>query len=1002
MAEYPLLLSSLAEAHSALGDIERARSYAEEALRLVRSYGKPLYATTYISNLAYFHELRGDWRAAERLYREALDITEAELCKDHPDTLVHQEDLARMYWRQRKYAEALPVYERVIDEYQAKDDYAHERVAVAYSHLGDIHLREGRLDDAEAMYQAALSPDISTPDGLEHTEGCFRPSVELARPWDFFEWNESLATGTWFKPTAKVFPRCKRYGERRRAMHDLANIYMTKGELHKARALYEKLLELTRATEQGREVLDATLDLARLHAQQGDLDNAEQLYAEALALISGNVSLQLRRTSALREQARLNLSRKRYAKAKEIIERAMHEDRQDLPADHPDIADDLDIMAEVHLHEGSSTDAIDAWTAAIEINLGLGSARGRALMRNYAGLGRAQLRRGQRTAAKRSFKKALAVGAELPDAGPEMMSVYSGLTTAYWLDGDLSKAQSSVELIVAQQDVQIASLITAKDESRMLAAVEASRHTVHQALSLHFSGELWKNRTKRFTTELALNRKGNVVGLLSSSYPMVHENFSHDSQGLVKRALAARAKVAMFALRGTRRSSLGPGFIFGLREARKKQQAIESFLLGSIRPQTPSPVKIEDVQSVLQPDDALVEFLWYVPFDPSAESESESESEPEPEPKSESEPEPEPESATEPRYAACVIRNEQFKWIDLGPAAEIDASIRSFSQDIIGRSDITESGRRLHQALIAPLLPHLEGARRLLLSPDGEMRRVSFATIPTEDGKYLLEDYLVHYLNAGRDLLRPWSRFEPSVEPGLAIANPKGARLPGTNKEAQILRDIFRGIDIWDDREATESKFRGISRPWMLHIGAHGFSQDEQRRSMGSQLDPMIFSGLKMAEPTLRAKDTAEGPDDGLLSAYEISWLDLRGTQLVTLSACSSGLGAIEAGEGVLGLQRSIAIAGAQSVVMSLWDVSDEATPWLMKQFYRSLRDGQSRDQAMQRAQLEFLRCQGREHPYFWGSFVVTGEWGPLTLPSKKRRERGLGDDEDVCPDAQQ
>ena len=781
VAEYPLLLSGLAEAYSALGDFESARFYAEEALRLVRSYRRPLYATTYLSNLAYIHELRGDWRAAERLYREALEITEAELCEDHSDTLVHREDLGRIYWRQRKYEQALSTYERVIREYRTKGDYAHERTAVAYSHLGDIHLRAGRLDAAEAMYQEALSSDMSTPDALEYAEGCFRPSVELARPWDFFEWSESLTTGTWFKPTPKVSRRCKRYGERRHAMHDLANIYMSKGELHKARTLYEKLLELTHATGQGQEVLDATIDLARLHAQQGDLDNAERLYTEALALISGDPSLQHRHSSVLREQARLDLSHDRHAEAKALIERAMAQDRQSLPANHPDIADDLDIIARIHLHEGSSTDAIEAWTAAIEINLGLGSGRGRVLMRNYAGLGRAQLRKGQRTAAKRSFKKALAVGADLPDAGPEMMSVYSGLTTAHWLDGDLSDAQSSVELIVAQEDVQIASLVTAKDESRMLAAVEASRDTVYKALSLHFSGELWKNRTKRFTTELALNRKGNVVGLLSSSYPMVHENFSHDPQGLVKRALAARAKVAMFALRGVRRSSLGPGFIFGLREARKQQQAIESFLLGSIRPQTPSTVKVEDVQAALQPDDALVEFLWYVPFDPSASAsaqasaQTEAEAEAEAETETKTETKAETETETEPRYAACIIRSEEFRWIDLGPAAQIDESIRSFSQDIIGRSDVAESGRRLHQQLIAPLLTHLEGVRRLFISPDGELRRVSFATIPADDGKYLLEDYLVHYLNAGRDLLRPWSRFEPSTEPGLAIANPPGS-----------------------------------------------------------------------------------------------------------------------------------------------------------------------------------------------------------------------------------
>lgn len=118
------------------------------------------------------------------------------------------------------------------------------------------------------------------------------------------------------------------------------------------------------------------------------------------------------------------------------------------------------------------------------------------------------------------------------------------------------------------------------------------------------------------------------------------------------------------------------------------------------------------------------------------------------------------------------------------------------------------------------------------------------------------------------------------------------------------------------------------------------------------------------------------GGQDGLLTAFEATDLDLRGAQLVTLSACETGLGEVTVYEGITGLRRALSIAGAETVVMSLWRVPDAITVDLMKSFYEGLARGESRALALQNAKLRLLN-QGH-HPYEWAAFISSGDWRPL------------------------
>jgi CHAT domain-containing protein len=139
--------------------------------------------------------------------------------------------------------------------------------------------------------------------------------------------------------------------------------------------------------------------------------------------------------------------------------------------------------------------------------------------------------------------------------------------------------------------------------------------------------------------------------------------------------------------------------------------------------------------------------------------------------------------------------------------------------------------------------------------------------------------------------------------------------------------------------------------------------------------NPLLRSGLALAGFNPRSS----GGEDGVLTALEASQLNLFGTQLVVLSACETGLGDIANGEGVYGLRRAFAIAGAETQLMSLWQVDDFGTQSLMARYYENLTAGMGRSEALRQVQLEMIRADDTySHPYYWAAFILAGDWRSL------------------------
>lgn len=238
---------------------------------------------------------------------------------------------------------------------------------------------------------------------------------------------------------------------------------------------------------------------------------------------------------------------------------------------------------------------------------------------------------------------------------------------------------------------------------------------------------------------------------------------------------------------------------------------------------------------------------------------------------------------------------------------------------------------------------------------------------------------------------------EASATRDLQMRGMSAHYLPETKTEVEGIKQSFDSkqhtSDIHTGSDATETSVKALSAhcPRILHIATHGFyftdtpaTHRQKFRFMGQEdfrsvadLEDMALtrSGLLMAgaNGTLKRNDPPAGVDDGVLTAQEISRLDLRGLDLVVLSACKTGLGDLNQGEGVFGLQRGFKKAGVQTIVMSLWEVADEATQLLMSAFYNNLLQGQSKRDAFHNAQTTLRQYGDKsfDHPQFWAAFIL-------------------------------
>ena len=575
--------------------------------------------------------------------------------------------------------------------------------------------------------------------------------------------------------------------------------------------------------------------------------------------------------------------------------------------------------------------------------------------------------------AAESYTRAIElIGDQYPEGHPALLEIRESEALLAQARGDAEGAQAKALEVLAGRMNNLETVLTFADESQRL----AYRSSI-DPWSLFAS----LGMTEKFY-ETVLRTKGIVLESILEDRGVAKKASDADLEGALQELQVARRRL-MEALLG------GGGDEPAVAALRKKVADLEATLSEGVKrfggARESLQTAIADVVAAIPEKTTLVEFVRYRDYSAPGRF--------------------------VPRYGAVVVRREGAPvFVPLGEAAKVEAGMDVYAKAVRSGAPDEEMQKflgALGDLVWTPLEDELppEG-ERIILSPDGALNFLSFATLLADGGRFVGEAWPISYVTSGRDLLRETDSTRNKVME--IIANPDfqtpatdevaGQRdfgtdaavemrgvlgtigltpLPGTKAEEEAVRRLIQENWEWDirshlEQEATEEVVNGIESPGVLHLATHGFylprtgKKDPLRRgerywdaqkakdaaaALESFSDvvldnPMHRSGVALAgaEATLKQWGVGrilETEKDGILTASEMSLLDLDGTWLVVLSACETGLGEARSGEGVLGMRRGLIQAGAQNLLLTLWPVADKETALFMIDFYRNLEGGQ-------------------------------------------------------------
>ncbi len=913
-------------------------------------------------------EIRKLYRAdkydeARRLAERLLELREKTLGPEHPDVLESLGILATLYKAQNEYAKAEPLYQRVLSTLEKKLGPDHIEVARPLNGLASLYSERGDFAKAEPMFLRALAI----------RERALKPDDPL------------LAS----------------------SLHNLVLLYSEKGDYVKAEPRFQRALAIwEKALGPGHpQVADALTNLANLYHKKGDYAQAGSMHQRALAIREKALGSEHPEVaSSLNNLAVVYRVKEDYARAEPLYQRALAIWEKALGTAHPQVAYAVNNLAIVYDIKGDYARAEPLYRRALAIwekALGPEHIQVAIALNNLANF---HNKKGDYSEARALYLRTLAIREKFQGAWhQEIAYALNNLAILHNTKGETAQAIAFQSRAVAISERNTALNIATGSERQKLAYLATLMIESNHSVSLHIRSAPNEPAARDLAVTTILQRKGRALDALTDNIVALRHRANPQDQALLDQYKDAVAKLARLALGGPQGATPAAAQqqIKALEEQKEKLEAEIGSRSAEFRVQS-QPVTLESVRAAIPAGAALVEFAVYLPFNPKHTKTDE--------------------AFGKPHYVAYVLRRQgETQWVERGEASRIDRAIgnwRRALRDPQKEKDAKDLARIVDEQVMRPIRKLLGGTRQLLISPDGDLNLIPFVALLDENNRHLVENYSISYLTGGRDLL--WLQVaRRSKSNPLVIADPvygekTAARTEGsgaedplakvyfspllTGAEADAIKSVMPDSVVLKRNDATEAGLKQSRAPRVLHIATHGFflqnldpsptnsrsfsqvglpatrSGDVSGGAIGRVENPLLQSGLALAGANRRSG----GDDDGILTALEAAGLDLWGTKLVVLSACDTGVGEVRNGEGVYGLRRALVLAGAESQVVSLWKVNDVATKDLMVAYYKELMKGAGRAEALRRVQLKMLRDPKRRHPYFWASFIHSGEWASL------------------------
>jgi CHAT domain-containing protein/Tfp pilus assembly protein PilF len=785
----------------------------------------------------------------------------------------------------------------------------------------------------------------------------------------------------------------------------LAVLFETQGDYQQARTLFEKSVAVYDkvVAQDPRSAATAYECLGNFLTKTGDYGEARSALEQALAIRRKyfppetlNTALILADYAAvLQKLGEYEKSRTNFLAAIGIIDRKMG-------PDHLLSTDPLNGLGALLNEMGKPADAKALLERTLAIEEKAYGPNHINLAFVLSDLAAANGALGDFATAKLSYQRAIAIATGVyGNDHPEVARILSGYAALLLRAGDTAGALGAALRTEEIGRNHIALTIRTLPERQAL--LYAS--TRGSALDLVLRIAVSQPSARRPAFDAVIRSRALVFDEMAARHHAVAHSGDRETARYAEALSCAREKLSQLVMRGPAKFH-GTEYATALAQAQAEKDRAERALAqhsAAFREELASrSAGLNEVSSALAPGDAVVAFVRY---------------------------------SSDPAYLAFVLRAgaDSPALIPLGPARSIEALIADVRREIQNEAESpglsparSEQEYRapagaLRHRIWDPLEPALAGARRVFIIPDHALNLIDFAALPARRGGYLIEHApLMHYVSAERDLVA--KPATPSGQGLLAFGAPafdraprepqlisyagrapafRGSRsacsdfrtlrfdpLPGSAKEVHEISALWNksgagGVFERTGEAASGSAFKqNAPGKRVLHVAVHGFFLGETCASAPARVageNPLLLSGLALAGAN-RRQLAPSGSEDGVITAEEIAAIDLEGVEWAVLSACETGLGKLLAGEGVFGLRRAFQVAGARTVIMSLWPVDDAGTRLWMNALYRKrFVEKLETAEAVRAAKLEILsraRAKGlSSHPFYWSGFIAAGDW---------------------------
>ncbi len=1002
-------LSELANLYAMQKEYARAEPLYQRALTILEKAlgSESLNLEHYLTRFAEMYSDKGDYTKTEPLYQRLLAIKERAYGPEHPNITDTLQRLALLYsrkWNRQKegykgnYQKAELFYQRALAINEKAYGPEHYQVEYSLNRLADFYHNAADWWKAEPLYQRLLT--ISEKKyGTEH--------INLVPLLNSLAW---VRQASGLKGAEPLYQRVltileKKYGSEHpdvaHALLNLASVYGISSDkdfypdtAKRAETLYQQALAILEKKygPEHSELIGPLRGLAKTYSDQGDTAKAAQFYQRVLAIFEkayGPESWQLE--SDVTALADLYCNIKDYAKAELLYQRALAIGEKAYGPEHFRVAEySLPKLADFYRDRGDYAKAEPLYQrmlAALEKTYGSTSVY---LLNSLWLLADLYMAKEEYAKAEPLYQRALTFS----QGSDTLWWSLNKLAILYREQGNYPAAVAAQQRAVEVNE-SLLNYYSSGSENRTLNYLSRFEEETNRAIGLHAQFAPYSQQAFKLAITTLLSRKGRGLYEVSEALMALRRRAGPQEQGLFSQLAALRSQRSALTVRGPGDRDRG-AWRRQLFQIDDKHQELETELLKRAKDfrEQPRPVTLEKIQEAIPQNAVLIEYLVYYPYNTKTHKND------------------------APRYVAYLLfKYSEPKWVELGEASIIDQAINELrlAWRDPRRLDTRQLSRKLDQLVMMPLRRLIgsdSGIKHFLVSPDGALNLVPFAALVDEHNQYLVTRYLFTYLTSGRHLLRShmrqdsqsaalvladpafdgqpptYSRSQRDIKPvygwvqpgalNLDFANVKFRPLTGTASEAQALSRLLPDAKVLTQGQATEAALKQISGPRLLHIATHGFflpdAKIEGKTPFPTSELAFTRSGLALAG----ANQLKSGDDDGLLTAWEVAGLDLWGTKLVVLSACDTGVGEIKNGDGVYGLRRAFVLAGSETQVMSLWSVSDQGTKELMVAYYKRLLRGEGRGEALRQVQLQMLKNPARRHPYYWASFIQSGEWANL------------------------